>query len=659
MPYRPAIDGMRAVAVLAVVLYHFGIPGLGGGFVGVDVFFVISGYLIGGLIWQEVTATGRLRLGAFWLRRIRRLAPAFFVMAAATALAGWMILLPFEFREFGKEIIAATLWLSNVLFWRDAGYFDAASETKPFLHTWSLSVEEQFYVALPLLVLLLARRRGALPGVLALLWALSLVACVALTPARQSATFYLFPFRAWELLTGVLLAIRLAGHPERRGPPAAAWAGLALILAAAVLLRPGAGFPGWQALAPVAGAALILWARDEGPAARLLSHPAPVFVGLISYSLYLWHWPVMVLSVYARGGWSGLPEALGWMALAFALSILSWALVERPVRRSRRIGGRALTGGFVAAALACLAFGLVLWRGDGLPARFGPEARVHIAASQDFLQDWSRCSTPATGPFAGVETCAIGPEGAPRVVVWGDSHLRALMDGLAVAADRAEVPGVILWHAGCPPLAGVTKRESAATPAQDAACAEATGRTLAGIGALRPAVVLLVGRWTYYANGSGVGRDAENVIALSSDSLHAVSQPALYDAAWAETLARLSPVAGRIAVFRQPPELPDYDSRAVARALVHGRMDAAGAVAAGRVDPATLGPRIGPAEAPIVALAASGAVRIVDPWPLICAPDCVAVHGDEGWYFDNNHLTNAGALALVPLFLPLFEGADG
>lgn len=647
--------------MLAVVLYHAGLAGLPGGFVGVDVFFVISGYLIGGLLWQELRTSGRIRLGQFWLRRIRRLAPAFLVMAAATAAAGAAILLPFEFREFGKELIAATLWLSNVLFWRDAGYFDPGAETRPFLHTWSLAVEEQFYLALPLLLLLLARARRALPLLLGLLWAGSLAACLAVTPRDPAAAFYLFPFRAWELLTGVLLALLTLGRPGRHGPPWAAALGLLLIGGAVLLARPE-GFPGWQALVPVAGAALILWARDEGPVARLLAHPLPVFVGLISYSLYLWHWPVLVLARHAQGDAAGPAGTALWLALAVLLAVASWAGVERPIRRSARIGGRALLAGFGVGAAASLALGLLLWRGEGLPGRFGPEAGVHIAASQDFLQDWSRCRIAAEGPFAGLETCAIGPEGVPRLVVWGDSHLRALMDGLAQAALEAGVPGVILWHAGCPPLAGIRKEESAATPAQDAACAAATARTLAGIAALRPARLLLVGRWSYYAGGTGIGRDAQNRIRLLPEGGGAPApgdQAALYAAAWAETVARLAPVAGRIAVFRQVPELPDYDSRAIARALAHGRMSPAEAEAAGSIAPGALAGRFAPAEAPIRALAAAGAVELIDPWPLICTPLCRAVRDGRGWYFDNNHLTNAGARALAPLFAGLLKGARG
>ncbi|MFD2135179.1 acyltransferase family protein [Novosphingobium resinovorum] len=191
-PYRREIDGLRAIAVLAVVLYHFAVPGLKAGFVGVDVFFVISGFLIGGMLWSELLEAGRIDLGQFYLRRIRRLAPAFFAMGAACAVIGWFVLLPYEFRNFGKELIASSLWMSNVLFYREAGYFDFGADSRVLLHTWSLSVEEQFYLFLPLLLSALALARvgpKVILGILIAVWAGSLLACVALTAGYPVMTF--------------------------------------------------------------------------------------------------------------------------------------------------------------------------------------------------------------------------------------------------------------------------------------------------------------------------------------------------------------------------------------------------------------------------------------------------------------------------------------
>ncbi|MGZ9809490.1 acyltransferase family protein [Pseudoroseicyclus sp. H15] len=662
MTYRPAIDGLRALAVTSVVLYHFGLGPFSGGFSGVDVFFVISGFLIGGLLLKELEETGRVRLGRFYLRRIRRLAPAFLLVALVTSVAALVILLPYELRDYGKSLIAASAWFSNIQFWRESGYFDAAAESKPLLHTWSLSVEEQFYLVLPVTLLALYLVRRALIPVLVLLWAASLAACLWVTPEAQDTAFYLFPFRAWELLTGVLLARALL-HREAPSQPLAAFAGLALVVAGAFLLRPE-GFPGWQALVPVAGAALILWQSGQrGPVTWLLALPPLRFVGRISYSLYLWHWPVLALSLYWRGSYAGPLEALVWLALAVALATLSWAYVEEPLRHGR-LGLRppvlvGATGG--ALAMTMLA-GLVFWQSDGLPRRFGPEARGYIAAAGGFLQDWSRCSVAESGPLAGVESCAIGPDGPPEVLIYGDSHLRALMDGLGLAATESGTPGLIVWHAGCPPLFGLAKTESAVTPAEDAACLRATETMRAALPALAEDGVrriLLVGRWTYYADGGGIGIDEENHIALRpapGSPLPEGPQAELYAGAWALTVQEIAQSIPEIFVLRQVPEIPDFDSRELARLVAHRQIDPA-ALAQRSVAPSEqLAGRVRPAEEPIWALANSGAIHVIDPWPALCPEVCSAqIHGVPV-YHDNNHLTNRGAMALRGLFLPFLSG---
>ena len=662
--YRPEIDGLRSIAVLAVVLYHFGLPGLSGGFVGVDIFFVLSGFLIGGILWSELIQTGRIRLGAFYLRRIRRLAPAYFAMAAASFLVAWVVLLPFEFRAFGKALIAATVYLSNVYFYREAGYFDIGAEDKVLLHTWSLAVEEQFYIVLPFALLLLIRWRRASPALLAGAAILSLLACVRLTATSPTAAFYLFPFRAWELLAGVLLAIvgqqnglRWVVHP------ALSWAGIGLVLTSIVVITPENGFPGLQALVPVIGTVLILAnGRDANPVNRALSHPAPVFIGVISYSFYLWHWPVLTLSQYWRDGYSGAAEAALWLALAFVISVLSWRYVERPVRRMRGPATLPLVGGTVLASGVLLALGALIWKGDGMAGRFAPFVRTHIEASGDFNQDWSRCTVPATGPLAGIETCPIGPEGPPEVLIWGDSHLRAMKEGIERAAFAANRPALLIWHAGCPPLFGVTKSESAATPAQDADCTRANNtirRGLSQIDSLK--TLLLVGRWSYYATGTGSGLDAQNRITLApapDSDLPVGPQHTLFNAALTRTLTELGPQFGRIFVLRQMPEAPEYDSRRMARALAHGRMTRDDKTRFEvPLDEALT--RAAPAEAPLVALAAAGRITRIDGWPRLCDGNACSVMQDgEAWYFDNNHLTNRAALALSDLFAPVFDTAE-
>lgn len=656
--YRKEIDGLRAIAVIAVVLYHFGVPGVGGGFVGVDVFFVISGFLIGGILWNELSKSGRIDLRSFFFRRIRRLAPAYFAMAAGTTTVAYLVLLPFEFREFGKSLIAATVWLSNVHFFREAGYFDIDSESKVLLHTWSLAVEEQFYLALPMLLLLL--RHGSkriIIGVLLTAWASSLASSIALMSHSPTASFFLFPFRAWEMLSGVLLAIwGKETHETWRRGPGYSWLGLALVLGAIVLVRPGQNFPGWQALWPVAGTVLLLLnGQDDNPVNRLLSARIPVFVGLISYSLYLWHWPVFTLSTYwGEDGMNWFETGL-WMLLAVLLSTAAWAWIERPARRL--LPDRTLLYGFVLSGALSLAMGAWAYLSDGVPDRFGPPARTHIDASTSFFYDQSRCSIRNEGPFKDIKICAVGPAGEPKVLFWGDSHLRAMMGGVDLAAKEARTPALVIWHAGCPPLFGLAKRESAATGAQDKQCLTDNRRLLDGLAEMKHMHrIVLIGRWSYYATGSGIGVDEHNKIWLSAASGFegdAQGQQALYESAWTRTVSALNPHFDQIHVLRQVPEMPRYVSRDFARKLAHGRLDQEETSEILAVTTQELDVRSEQAEKPLRKLAAEGAIQLIDTWPLLCRPECEVVHDGVSYYFDNNHLNTAGADALRKLWLPL------
>ncbi len=646
---------MRAIAVLSVVFYHFGVPGIGGGFVGVDIFFVISGFLIGGLLWSELDQTGRVSLHRFYLRRFKRLAPAFFSMVLVVSVVAWKVLLPFEYREFGKSLIAATVYLSNVQFYREAGYFDAAADEKPMLHTWSLAVEEQFYLFLPLLILLIGRRRWLSP-VLQGTFGVSLLACVVFTVTNSTATFYLFPFRAWELLAGVLLAIW--GYKARSDwalHPALSFVGVALLLYAVIFIDAGPGFPGAWAMIPTLGTVLILLnGQDDNVVNRLLRSGPVVFVGLISYSLYLWHWPVAVFSKYVVETYSGPLESAGWMALSVLLALLSWRFVERPTRHATWMGFSATVTGVAALSLVTLGIGAVVFKANGFPGRFPADIRSHVDASADFIQDWSRCKVSDTGPLAGVETCTIGPEGAPEVLFWGDSHLRALMDGIAAEAMRSGTPGLIIWHAGCPPVFGVKKRESSATPAQDAACSADNVRIRQALPSLGVRDVVLIGRWSYYAEGRGVGRDVPNTITLlpegnpRSGTLRNLLR---------QTVHEIGSYA-KVYILRQIPELALYDSRRTARRLAHGR--GAGLEASYSIPLSEVAARQASSDPMLRDIANEENATLLDPRPYLCdAETCSIWSGDEVVYFDNNHLNNAGAALVAPLFRPVFERGGG
>ncbi len=652
--HRSEIDGLRAIAVLAVVFYHFGVPGFGGGFVGVDIFFVISGFLIGGILWREHQDTGKLALGRFYLRRIKRLAPAYFVMAFVVLIVGALILLPNDFRETAKGVIAATVYLSNVLFFRQSGYFDGAAEDKVMLHTWSLSVEEQFYIFLPFLFLLFARNKTVMVWALGAIFGLSLISSLIVTPLSHPAAFFLFPFRAWELLAGVGLAVLNCERPELwRRHQALSWVGLALVLASVALVVPGEGFPGWQVIFPVLGTVLLIGnGQDDNWVNRGLSMRIPVLIGLISYSLYLWHWPVFVFTKYLQGQYRGPGEVALWIAISFVLAGLSWRLIEQPVRQAKKLPAWSLLFTAAFASVSLLGLSFMVFKADGMPKRFGEQAQMHIAATGDFLQDFSDCYVPSDGPFADIEICPIGPENdEPSLIIWGDSHVRAYYEGLKQAAREADRSALVIWRAGCAPAFDLEKRESAATPAQDAACSAANAQIQTALRDMRDLQkVVLVGRWTYYASGKGSGNDAHNTIRLHSDLFGPMTQDALLGQALAATVADIGNLDRQVYILRQPPEIQNYSAPKVARALVHGRLSEQLARRIGQITVTDAKTRERGAAA---ALAKSGAT-ILDTWSWFCDPFlCDAAQGGVGQYFDNNHVTNAAAQRMRSVFYPV------
>ncbi len=657
--YRRDIDGLRAIAILPVVLYHYGLSGFSGGFVGVDVFFVISGFLIGGLLWAELNETGRIRLLPFFGRRIRRLAPAYLAMAVATSIAAWFILMPFDFREFGQELVAATVYLANVHFFREAGYFDTASDQKLLLHTWSLSVEEQFYLFVPVFMLLLARLRRILPILLVGLGVLSFVACLALMQLSPTAAFYLFPFRAWEMMAGVVLAIW--GQQRQTNwdiHPALSWVGLGLIAVAVFTFQAGDHFPGLWALAPVVGTVLILLnGRQDNPINQLLSSAPFLFFGLISYSLYLWHWPMVTLLKY----YLGVTQLdLGMIAVLLGVSIgvawLSYKLVETPIRKGALPQWR-LPVGYALASAGVIGAALSFAFSDGRPERFAPEARPFIAAARDFHRNFTRCSTPSDGPWAGIEICAIGPDGPPEVLVWGDSHARAFKGGVDQAASDAGVPGLLIWRGGCPPLLGVMKDERVSTLAEEQACAQSGDLVQTGL-AQTPSIhsVLLIGRWAYYAEGVGVGIDDHNWVTLSStDGTPAPDQKTLFSTALSQTVQTLDTATDRVFVLRQMPEMALFRARNAARDVAYGHQSADTLLATqGRIDRNQV-QTTRSAAADAAVRAAVTPEHMIDLWDQICTEtECSMQSGNDLLYYDNNHVSDTGARLLRDGFASVF-----
>lgn len=529
------LDGVRALAVVAVLVFHASAAWAPGGFAGVDVFFVVSGFLITTLLLREQETTGRLNLPAFYVRRARRLLPAAVVVVIVAGLAalavGGDILVGLLASLFG----IVTLTQNWVMLAAGNDYF-AQAGTGLFDNFWSLAIEEQFYLFYPLgLIVLhrLARGRGMaviLPVTLAVLAASFALGWFA-TGWKPQAAFYLLPTRAWELLAGGALAMALRDWR----PPAvlvalAGPAGLALVALTLVLHGPGTPFPGWFAALPVLGsvALLVSGLRGDNPTSRMLSARPMVWLGRISYPLYLVHWPILIAQR------NSLPETgYGWRLFGLGLSVvLAWAilrLVETPIRSGRVLrtpraflaGAGAVTG---ALGLACLAG----WQTGGLPQRFDPQVAAWLAYAEDRATQYEACDWP-------VPACPLGPKGEPTVALVGDSHAQALAGAFDIWLNRVGQPGVLMFGSACLPVAGTGDPRCAAFAESAIARAEAspTIRT-----------VFLLSIWRQPYGGEGLTVDGRFLRG------QAAVRPA-FEAALTATVTRLR-AAGKTVILVEP-----------------------------------------------------------------------------------------------------------
>jgi len=448
--YHPEIDGLRAIAVLPVMLFHAHIPGFSGGYVGVDVFFVISGFLITSILIRDMRE-GRYSVLSFYERRIRRIAPSLLVVLAFVLIAAPAILLPSEFRRLSSEVLGALLFVANIVFFLDSGYFSSNAETRPLLHTWSLGVEEQFYIVAPIAIWIVIRFFSRhLFATLSAAAIISFVACVVITPVQQSAAFYLLPTRAWELLSGSLLAALTqnesasltVGSEKTRTLYAAS--GLALIAASVVFYDSSMDFPGLAALAPVVGSCLIIRYAAQTVVGSILCWPPLVFVGLVSYSLYLWHWP---LTVFFRDlgwldDWAGKLSLVGTSLIAASLS---WHLVERNTRDRSKFPTKRLLITVCATSAAVVLTSLFYHDLDGWPTRFRPQVVADDSARHDISPSRARCHINS-GVRPAEEFCSLG-HGKPSIAVWADSH------GVELAQAIAEngIPVIQITYSACRP----------------------------------------------------------------------------------------------------------------------------------------------------------------------------------------------------------------
>lgn len=622
--FRPDIQGLRAIAVLSVVLYHADTRLISGGFVGVDIFFVISGYLIAGILMGELERGGFSLLG-FYERRVRRLFPALFTMLAAAALAGAVLLPATHYNDFARNAFSTIFFASNIDFYLHSGYFDAEAHARPLLHTWSLAVEEQFYLAFPLLLAaLFSVARLHLRWVLAAFTIVSLVACEFVVRESATAAFFLAPFRAFELLTGAVIArLPFPAAAPQGARDALSLAGLALIGVGLFGLSDASRFPGLSAVAPCLGTACVLYAGAGGAslAGRWIATPSFAFFGAISYSLYLWHWPIFVFARFALLRPPTAFENAALIALAVALASASWFWIEQRFLKRRGRPWRAIGVGLATmAAGAGAAFAVA--RLDGLPQRFGAPASHLFQAAQDASPARLRChnSLDRLHPYA--DNCVLGAEGAtPHWALWGDSHGTELAFALSENLGAHEQALLQITNSGCPPALGFS---TMARPL----CAEQN---------------------QLIARALAQDERIETVVFAASFTGYAPADRARLAPLFAQTVETIAGAGKRIVLVYPIPIFEIDAPSALGLLAQRGADPGAFGLARSEFDRATQ-----PAREMLDQLALhTGALAIRPEFALCDAARCRAYDPAHGaLYFNNNHLSMAGARLLVAQLLP-------
>lgn len=658
MKYRAEIDGLRSVAVVPVILFHADFALFSGGFVGVDVFFVISGYLITTLLLQDIEQ-GKFSLLRFYERRIRRIFPALFLVVALCFPVAWVLMLPEQYKDFSQSVAAVVLFLSNVLFWFESGYFAGASELKPLLHTWSLAVEEQYYVFFPLLLAFLWRfgRRVTVIVLVALTLA-SLLSTEWGWRFARTANFYLTPFRIWELLAGSLCAIAMRDR-EPPGNTLLGSLGLAMICVAVFLFDEATPFPSLYALLPVLGTCLcILFARRGTLPAMLLSTAPFVGIGLISYSAYLWHQPLFAFTRLASPYTPAPGTMLFLSVLSLGLAYLSWRFVEQPFRKRGVPVLSDRRNVFAMAAVAGVALMIAGSMGhvrNGFPERFDPGLDAILAIPDEWLQKRAACHFEGVPKPHPVEACIVRADHPGiDVALIGDSHSLAISEQVQAELRARGLTSYAVSYTGCIGLPGFYRVD------QDAShqCARHNREMLDFIRDRGIGTVVLTSRFPLYLYGTRF------------DNGEGGLEPG--DPTWIDLVSHRDEKAGRTDPERQARVLDAYRTGITALleevnvVLVYpipeagwnvirfavrdtiagkgGQLEISTDIAAYRDRNAEVVELFDALEHPHL--------RKVDPARILCdtflSDRCVNALGNTVFYRDEDHLSYAGAAVIAP-----------
>lgn len=623
LSYRSEIDGMRALAVLPVMLFHAGFEAFSGGFVGVDVFFVISGYLICYIILGEIE-TGGFSFIDFYERRARRILPALFFVTMTCAPFAWFWMNPEQLKDFSQSLISVSLFSSNILFWLESDYFAAAAEEKPLLHTWSLAVEEQFYIVAPIILIFVHRYWRDSIFLVVLGFALASLALSQLAVGRyDDANFYLTPFRAWELCAGCLTAmvVRRKGLRENN---ALAFLGLFAIIGCMVLFDKDTPFPGLSALIPVLGTVMVLvYGCKNTLVATTLSFKPLVGIGLISYSAYLWHQP---LFAFARVRLVEAPSRFDFIVLCFValvLAYLSWRFVERPFRIPGKITKKRVVITSVVSLVVPMSFGLFgqLTDGAGRYRFTSSQIEVYNAIAQSPERD--RCHASDTNSLSYGDSCRFFAEENADVAVFGDSHSVELAYALGQHLTLRGRGVRQFSYSDCPPSLGVKLNNHRG-------CSDWSDEIISQL-VKDDEIRTVVLAYRVYGHFYGGHEGHYPEIGNAPDE---AKRDAMY-LSLARILSELTDAGKQVIFVKQAPELPKHISSLIMRS--HSKdMNIKGVPRAWwdwrKRNFDRRFPRV------------SGNVEIFDPTDLFCdETQCWAAYDGTPLYFDDDHLSIEGA----------------
>lgn len=557
MQYRREIDGLRALAVLPVLLFHAGFQAFGGGYIGVDIFFVISGYLITTIILAELQ-TGNFSIIKFYERRARRILPALFLVMLACLPFAWAWMSPMGLQEFSKSVVAVSLFLSNILFWKEAGYFATANELKPLLHTWSLAVEEQYYVLFPIFLILVWRFGQR--------WIISILVVAALASLAlsewaltryTSASFYLLPTRGWELLIGALAAFYLLPRGGERSVnlplyQAASLLGLLMIIYSVFIFDKFTSFPGANALTPTIGAVLIvLFATPATFVGKLLGTKLLVGIGLISYSTYLWHQPLFSFARYASLQEPSKILFLGLIIASLLLAFFTWKFVETPFRNKNKTSRKQIFWFGALGSLFFIAIGLVGVYNKGFEKRFNMPATLKSSFG---LTDTAHACFDKPNLATNKDwLCDIGAskETMPEIVVFGDSHSKSLFDAFNSAALKANIHAVYSGVSYCTPFLGVyILRDDQA----QIGCHLVNQRVFDYVKANKIKQIYIIGRWSVYTDGGYDGTEATWIGQTPNSKKNKELSRAAFAAGLKKTVEAYASIGAKLTIVKQIPQ---------------------------------------------------------------------------------------------------------